>query len=1299
MIILTLIRVLQGAPMYVESISRILLTAITILALSACGGGGGGGAGGSLVSSGASSSSGDGSSSTGSITLSISGMVDESGNADNILAGNEVATLTAEVQENGSAAELVVLFTTTSGTLLQSSDESEGGTASVQIAGGGVAGAATVTATATLSDGTEISDSITVQMSADAPALELLDSSRSALTSVELLAAESVLVVARVVDWDGSAQSGVGVNFTADAVSIDATSASTNSSGEIEVNLTGTTDAQNGTFSAAATFGAFELSASMTANSVGVNTQENRIALDAVDAGSDGVLDGNEQGTVSATVYEDGTGKDGVVVTFSLVSGTGTLSPISATSAGGGIVSVTLIGAGDPGTAEVRAEATLSNGIAVEDTILVQTSGVRPGVSVVVRDQSGAQVTSFGANQDLTLEATITDHDGSTLSTEDEGVSVTFEVNDLGTTNNTSAISAKNACPVNGIQAPEDCAWVSMVSNSTVRVADITVSATINGIDISDTITVENTGVNSGATHQDGFTLRRLIGTTEYALGDVVAIEGDQFENTVIIRVDLSDFDSNPVPDGTLVSFETELGDIENECETLNGQCDVTFTSSEPRAPLDSEVSFRRLDVDNCPTNLIVNEQVTINAGGNGLTDYRVDEILRVNLSGTNTIYGEPGNYLTRSHGIECVTCLAGQVMEITYRRLWLDEEDDASESHVIATPGVATAPFLDVTHRPCSAPARSNLVEISGSIDPIASTSVGGVGTAFESELAVGDRLKVGNEIRTVASIASDTSLQVDVAFSDTGNDLSPERIAAPEYLGGMGQPYGGRSSIIAYAVGEESFIDTNGNNEYDFGERFTDLTEVYLDKNEDGVLGDGQGDSATAGTLGPYRDAGLGTNAPSGPNTGEDGFREKSNPYCYGPVTITGNLSSSEQEVYCYMDGGEEDRLVVDRDGDGFMDVGNGIYNGSRCLNPLQDADGVDQGSDGNLEDDLVCSTDLVTVSHEALILMSGTAAQIDFRAGTGGTFVFGEVISAITLRGGLTLNPDLGDPTSWAADTASAVTLGNSHSAAPNGGALINTTGLSVVAGTGDNDEEVSLFTITDPFGSTAASYTVSFDIVAYTAGAIDVFIGGTQVIDDCALTTCTATGVTATGDIKFVVGDFDPSNGTPDFTFVGTITNVSVSGTTTGGFQDFTSDENLVSNDLTDETLTDFNIGDTIDATTVFRGVSQRTAPSGSVPGLTTTLTSGRVIFTDIYNGELPRGTTVKLESTASRSCELTSVGGVAVTGGTRTVTVGPDVSTSLSFTVGSTTDSGSASIIATVTAPSGTVSSRSISCSL
>ena len=64
----------------------------------------------------------------------------------------------------------------------------------------------------------------------------------------------------------------------------------------------------------------------------------------------------------------------------------------------------------------------------------------------------------------------------------------------------------------------------------------------------------------------------------------------------------------------------------------------------------------------------------------------------------------------------------------------------------------------------------------LTGSIDPIASTTVTGVRTSFLSEVSIGDEIVVSSETRTVSSIASDTSLTVSVATTDNANDTTPD-------------------------------------------------------------------------------------------------------------------------------------------------------------------------------------------------------------------------------------------------------------------------------------------------------------------------------------------------------------------------------------------------------------------------------------------------------------------------------------------------------------------------------------------
>jgi hypothetical protein len=61
------------------------------------------------------------------------------------------------------------------------------------------------------------------------------------------------------------------------------------------------------------------------------------------------------------------------------------------------------------------------------------------------------------------------------------------------------------------------------------------------------------------------------------------------------------------------------------------------------------------------------------------------------------------------------------------------------------------------------------------------------------------------------------------------TSNGLSS---ATANFQSSSPRPLDGRITILAYALGEESFLDGNGNNVYDLGEDHQDLGDVFLDR-----------------------------------------------------------------------------------------------------------------------------------------------------------------------------------------------------------------------------------------------------------------------------------------------------------------------------------------------------------------------------------------------------------------------------------------------------------------------------------
>lgn len=424
--------------------------------------------------------------------------------------------------------------------------------------------------------------------------------------------------------------------------------------------------------------------------------------------------------------------------------------------------------------------------------------------------------------------------------------------------------------------------------------------------------------INTGIADQNSFTLAATQ----------LNFEGNNFDGqTITLTSFLADRFNNPVT-GTAVQFRSEFGTITPSCATgSSGSCTVTLTSTDPRSPLDTNVSNLELSTANCPSELIIEENVTLTAGV-GDTQYTVSEVNRVEKAAT-PVAGLEDDLLTLTtdytvdtdgSGITCVStnCSNEAALKITYTRSFPDEDNSGDTTHAIDDPGVATAPFRG---------------------------SVQGTVPCRTSSVAQGGTLSSG-------------------------------------YLGGLGQRYGARSTILAFAQGEESFIDSNGNGLYDFNEPFVDLTEAFVDYNEDNVFGNGNpasDDSRNDGTRGCY-----------GPNS---------------PVTLPGEVLGN-----CFQVGGNEEE-PVDFNENGRFDAGNGIYNGTLC--PLEVSDRTDT-CDNNADPcdeatEQYCTRDLVSINKETVIIFSGSGAAFSLRDSS-----TGELISSVDVSGGITTGNFVTTPT---------------------------------------------------------------------------------------------------------------------------------------------------------------------------------------------------------------------------------------------------------------------------------------------
>lgn len=105
----------------------------------------------------------------------------------------------------------------------------------------------------------------------------------------------------------------------------------------------------------------------------------------------------------------------------------------------------------------------------------------------------------------------------------------------------------------------------------------------------------------------------------------------------------------------------------------------------------------------------------------------------------------------------------------------------------------------------------------------------------------------------------------------TDSDNNWSgdPDVIHPPEEQNTLGQKYGGRATILATVIGEESFPDLNGNGRFDANEMSAfagnnisglpyDLKEAFVDHNEDSFFNPGEagGDTDGSGSLETFVD-----------------------------------------------------------------------------------------------------------------------------------------------------------------------------------------------------------------------------------------------------------------------------------------------------------------------------------------------------------------------------------------------------------------------------------------------------------
>jgi hypothetical protein len=108
--------------------------------------------------------------------------------------------------------------------------------------------------------------------------------------------------------------------------------------------------------------------------------------------------------------------------------------------------------------------------------------------------------------------------------------------------------------------------------------------------------------------------------------------------------------------------------------------------------------------------------------------------------------------------------------------------------------------------------------------------------GTTSTLTIIASDRLSNPIPEGTVINFVAEKGIQIPATCSIASGTCTVT------FKSSGARPTDGRVSILAYALGEESFVDANGNNIYDHGETFTDLGDPFVDNNENGSYDSGE-------------------------------------------------------------------------------------------------------------------------------------------------------------------------------------------------------------------------------------------------------------------------------------------------------------------------------------------------------------------------------------------------------------------------------------------------------------------------
>lgn len=694
-----------------------------------------------------------------------------------------------------------------------------------------------------------------------------------------LVSGQPLTATAVVRDATGNPVSGVVVTFAADS----ALAVLTPSLGTALTNASGVATVQMAVASATSDGGAGTISASVSVNGTALTASQGFTATGVGTGGGSAVLGlalANSSGTPTTTIgvgqtltatarLLDSAGKpiSGVVITFSTNAALAAITPSSATaltdSSGIAIVQLAAASATAAGAGTLKASAPVGGGTlesSINFTVTGGGAGV-PNLSLSLLDGSGLSTSTLRQGRPLTATAKVVDGSGAPVA----GVVVKFATD--------SALALFS--PVSG-SVLTDSAGIARVQMSAASItaagaATVTAATTVSGSATSGTLNYE---VSAGKVVLDKLSSTAssisAYGTT--SLSVQVLVDGVLTTTPVAVS-----FSSGCATSGKAVlptTVQTVSG-IASATYTDNGcaGADTVTVSAQGAASLSTVINVSPPTAANLQYQAAVPQ--TIYLKGTGLVEvstvtFKLVDATGVPVAGRDILL----DLDTRTGGIK----LDGGDTAVTKKTA-----ADGTVSVTVTAGSNPTPVFVKAQLVGGTLTSQSNRLTITTGLptQDSFSLSVGAHniegwsydGTTTSVRVIASDRL--GNPVPdgTVINFISEGAQVNPSNCTAKDGTCSVTFVSSERRPTGDSEPTGrvskGRITLLAYTLGEESFVDLNGDNLYQSGEPFSDLGDVFVDSNENGVYNGAApnseqyvpygaaGSCAGTGTLGSYGDA----------------------------------------------------------------------------------------------------------------------------------------------------------------------------------------------------------------------------------------------------------------------------------------------------------------------------------------------------------------------------------------------------------------------------------------------------------